>query len=63
MLLVVSTIIILSVIYKRFECIAKDLKQVCWLTNSRYNSGPPRLARPPRPGPCLDSGFQYALKL
>ena len=23
--------------------------------------GPPRLARPPRPGPCLDFGFQYAL--
>ena len=25
------------------------------------SSGPPRLARPPRPGPCLDFGFQYAL--
>ena len=24
-------------------------------------SGPPRLARPPRPGPCLDFGFQYTL--
>ena len=24
-------------------------------------SGPPRLARPPRPGPCLDFGFQYSL--
>ena len=24
-------------------------------------TGPPRLARPPRPGPCLDFGFQYAL--
>ena len=23
--------------------------------------GPPRLARPPRPGPCLKFGFQYAL--
>ena len=23
--------------------------------------GAPRLARPPRPGPCLDFGFQYAL--
>ena len=25
------------------------------------NAGPPRLARPTRPGPCLDFGFQYAL--
>ena len=24
------------------------------------SSGPPRLARPPRPRPCLDFGFQYA---
>ena len=25
------------------------------------STGAPRLARPPRPGPCLDFGFQYAL--
>ena len=25
------------------------------------STGPPRLARPPRPGPYLDFGFQYAL--
>ena len=25
-------------------------------------TGPPRLARPPRPGPCLDFGFKYAKK-
>ena len=24
-------------------------------------AGPPRLARPPRPGPCLDFGLQYTL--
>ena len=24
-------------------------------------TGPPRLLRPPRPGPCLNFGFQYAL--
>ena len=24
-------------------------------------AGPPRLARPPRPGPCLNVGFQYPL--
>ena len=24
-------------------------------------SGAPRMARPPRPGPCLDFGFQYSL--
>ena len=24
-------------------------------------TGTPRLARPPRPGPCLDFGFQYTL--
>ena len=28
---------------------------------ARLDLGPPRLARPPRPGPCLDFGFQYAL--
>ena len=27
----------------------------------RLLTGPPRLARPPRPGPCLDFGFQDAL--
>ena len=26
----------------------------------RWFAGTPRLARPPRPGPCLDFGFQYA---
>ena len=28
---------------------------------SYWASGTPRLTRPPRPGPCLDFGFQYAL--
>ena len=31
------------------------------LINKIYDTRPPRLARSPRPGPCLDFGFQYAL--
>ena len=27
----------------------------------KASPGPPQLARPPRPGPCLDFGFQYTL--
>ena len=34
---------------------------MCECSLSYFYSGPPRLARPPRPGPCLDFGFQYAL--
>ena len=41
--------------------IDKPLSQFWWTQLYFRNTGPPRLARPPRPGPCLDFGFQYAL--
>ena len=34
------------------------LREVCFIV--MFPSGAPRLARPPRPGPCLDFRFQYA---
>ena len=36
---------------------------VNWIewSNSMWATGAPRLAKPPRPGPCLDFAFQYDL--
>ena len=41
--------------------ISKVRKRTYKLLLYSHYSGAPRLARPPRPGPCLYFGFQYAL--
>jgi hypothetical protein len=51
-------------LYKKghFEEIGATLQILQIVGNSTlFYPGPPRLLRPPRPGPCLNFGFQYAL--
>ena len=40
----------------------ENCRKIHWLRLFEYKllAGPPRLLRPPRPGPCLNFGFQYA---
>ena len=63
----VSTIMISTFLQYEFSdllvkfVLVELLKSVHLKKTVSRSSGAPRLARPPRPGPCLDFRFQYAL--
>ena len=49
-------------VHKQFVIFSHFVIEMCKFSEwTAMLTGAPRLARPPKPGPCLDFGFQYAL--